>query len=142
MNVTMRVIQGKPAGKRLGFTPGEYYFGRGEECHVRPDSDWVSRQHCRLRVAPDGVFLRDLGSLNGTLVNGALLTQERRLAHGDQVQVGPLVFELLIEAAAQPPRTVVILAGSTAEAPAAPPAPDAGRAELTSTERRAVVPAD
>src|SRR6201993_772373 len=71
MKVKLLVVHGRPLGKALLFPSGEFVFGRGEECHVRPNSDWVSRQHCLLRVAEDGVHLRDLGSRNGTLVNGA-----------------------------------------------------------------------
>ena len=97
MNVKMLVVQGRPAGKRLHFSLGEYYFGRGAECQVRPNSEWVSRQHCLLRVTAAGIFLRDLGSHNGTLVNGELVHEERRLGHGDQVQLGQLVFEIQIE---------------------------------------------
>lgn len=93
----LRVIQGQPAGKNLTFTRGDFYFGRGAECQVRPNSEWVSRQHCLLRISPQGAFLRDLGSRNGTLVNGNLLHQERRLLHGDRIQIGPLVFEVQIE---------------------------------------------
>jgi pSer/pThr/pTyr-binding forkhead associated (FHA) protein len=91
------VVHGRPKGKSLVFGPGEYLFGRGDECHVRPNSDWVSRQHCLLRVAPDGVFLRDLGSRNGTLVNGKRVVDECPLQQGDHVQVGPLVFQVKIE---------------------------------------------
>jgi predicted component of type VI protein secretion system len=94
MTIELHVVQGRPSGKRLEFPPGEYYFGRGAECHVRPDSDWVSRQHCRLRVTRDAASIRDLGSRNGTLVNGRLVVGERLLLHGDQLQVGPLVFEV------------------------------------------------
>jgi pSer/pThr/pTyr-binding forkhead associated (FHA) protein len=97
MTVKMLVVQGRPSGKSLLFPTGEYYFGRGPECHVRPESEWVSRQHCLLRVTADGVFVRDLGSRNGTLVNGALVEGERQLQHGDQVQIGPLVFEVQLE---------------------------------------------
>jgi pSer/pThr/pTyr-binding forkhead associated (FHA) protein len=97
MKVTLRIVQGRPEGKSLLFPRGEYVFGRGTECHVRPNSDWVSRQHCLLRVTGDGAFLRDLGSRNGTLINGERLFEERELDHGDQVQVGPLVFEVVLE---------------------------------------------
>jgi pSer/pThr/pTyr-binding forkhead associated (FHA) protein len=125
MRVKLLVVQGKPAGKSLVFPVGEYVFGRGAECHIRPNSDWVSRQHCMLRVTPDAVFVRDLGSRNGTLVNGVRLLGERRLGPGDQLQVGPLVFELQPhEAAAQsapsrPAPTVEIAAHGidTAEMP-------------------------
>jgi pSer/pThr/pTyr-binding forkhead associated (FHA) protein len=97
MKVQLVVVQGCPTGKALPFPRGEFVFGRGVECHIRPNSDWVSRQHCLLRVTEDAVHLRDLGSRNGTLVNGARLRGERRLDHGDKVQVGPLVFQLEID---------------------------------------------
>src|SRR5438067_3420385 len=105
MDVKLVVVQGLPAGKSLSFPRGEYYFGRGAECHIRPASDWVSRQHCLLRVTADEVFIRDLGSRNGTLVNGMLVEGEQRLFAGDQLQIGPLVFEVQVEVispAAQP----------------------------------------
>ena len=97
MTVKLRIVQGRPEGKNMLFPQGEYVFGRGAECHVRPNSDWVSRQHCLLRVTSDGVFLRDLGSRNGTLINGTRLVEEVTLTHGDQLQIGPLVFEVVLE---------------------------------------------
>jgi pSer/pThr/pTyr-binding forkhead associated (FHA) protein len=97
MTVKLCVIQGRPAGKSLAFPTGEYYIGRGAECHIRPNSDWVSRQHCLLRVSGDTAFLKDLGSRNGTLVNGVLIAAERQLVHGDRVQFGPLVFEVRVD---------------------------------------------
>jgi pSer/pThr/pTyr-binding forkhead associated (FHA) protein len=97
MQIKLRIVQGRPRGKSMVFPRGEYVFGRGAECHVRPNSDWVSRQHCLLRVTAEGAFLRDLGSRNGTLINGNRLVEEHHLKHGDQVQVGPLVFEVLLE---------------------------------------------
>jgi len=100
MKVKLRIVQGRPEGKNMLFPHGEYVFGRGAECHVRPNSDWVSRQHCLLRVTADGAFLRDLGSRNGTLINGMRLVEEVPLKHGDQLQIGPLVFEVVLEAIA------------------------------------------
>ncbi|HXG08175.1 MAG TPA: FHA domain-containing protein [Gemmataceae bacterium] len=97
MNVKLVVVQGRDRGKALLFPFGEFLIGRGTECHLRPNSDWVSRQHCLLRVTPDGVFIRDLGSRNGTLVNGQRVIEERPLAGGDEIQVGPLVFQLQLE---------------------------------------------
>ncbi len=122
MTVKLLVVQGRPFGKTLLFPCGDYYFGRGPECHVRPESEWVSRQHCLLRVTADKVFVRDLGSRNGTLVNGELVEKERQLAHGDQVQIGPLVFEVQIEresastvSSGSSPEAVTLGAENTAE---------------------------
>jgi predicted component of type VI protein secretion system len=97
MNVKLLVVHGRPRGKSLLFPPGEYVFGRGTECHIRPNSDWVSRQHCMLRVLPDVLLIRDLGSRNGTLVNGVRVVGEQSLQQGDMLQVGPLVFEVQID---------------------------------------------
>jgi len=104
--VKLVVIQGRPKGKHFVFPPGDYYFGRGDECQVRLNSAMISRQHCLLRVKDTGVSVRDLGSRNGTLVNGVLISKEQRLRLGDQIQLGSLVLELQEEegeAAAAPP---------------------------------------
>jgi pSer/pThr/pTyr-binding forkhead associated (FHA) protein len=100
MILKLRVIQGKPAGKTLVFRPGgDYLLGRGDECHVRFNSDWVSRQHCLVRVRDTGAILRDLGSRNGTLINGLVCEGEQQLSDGDQIQVGPMTFEVTLEVA-------------------------------------------
>lgn len=94
MDVEMLVVQGRPHGKHLRFHDGEFVFGRGPECHIRPNSEWVSRQHCMLRVSNAGAIIRDLGSTNGTLVNGTRIVGDCCLNPGDTLQVGPLVFQV------------------------------------------------
>jgi pSer/pThr/pTyr-binding forkhead associated (FHA) protein len=98
MDVQMLVVQGKQRGQTIRFRQGEFVFGRGPECHVRPNSEWVSLQHCLLRVGADSVHIRDLGSTNGTLINGVRVIGERRLDPGDHVQIGPLVLQILFDA--------------------------------------------
>jgi len=94
MDVQLVVIKGNPRGRTLTFGPGEYLVGRGAECHIRPDSEWVSRQHCMFTVAAERILLKDLGSTNGTLVNGHRLIGERDIVHGDAIQIGPLVIQV------------------------------------------------
>lgn len=101
MILHLRVVRGKPAGKTLVFGPGNYLMGRGDECHVRFNSDWVSRQHCLMRVRDSEAVLSDLGSRNGTLINGRLCEPEQPLSHGDQLQIGPVTFEVVLQTAAQ-----------------------------------------
>jgi pSer/pThr/pTyr-binding forkhead associated (FHA) protein len=117
MNVKLLLVRGQPQGKTLLFPQGEFVFGRGEECQIRPNSSWVSRQHCLLRVTDAGAQLRDLGSTNGTLINGVRLIGERPLAPGDQIQVGPLVFEVLLEDASPVKRETGVHYLETAEIP-------------------------
>jgi pSer/pThr/pTyr-binding forkhead associated (FHA) protein len=96
MQLRMKVIRGKPKGHFLLFPPGEFLFGRGPECNVRPNSDLISRQHCMLQITEDDVKVRDLGSMNGTLVNGQLVVGERKLCNGDTLQLGPLVLQVVL----------------------------------------------
>jgi pSer/pThr/pTyr-binding forkhead associated (FHA) protein len=53
-------------------------------------------------VSGEGVFLRDLGSRNGTLVNGVRVIGEQHLQDGDHIQVGPLVLQLCLDRTAPP----------------------------------------
>jgi pSer/pThr/pTyr-binding forkhead associated (FHA) protein len=96
MSVKMKVVQGKPHGSFLEFPEGEFVVGRGPECHVRPNCELISRQHCLLRIRGQAVFVRDLGSTNGTLVNGTRLIEERTLGDGDTLQLGPLVLQVVV----------------------------------------------
>lgn len=71
-------------------------IGRGADAGLRLDHGMVSRQHAQICREPDGQFLlKDLGSRNGTAVNGIILTQ-RMLAHGDQIIIGPFTLTLNI----------------------------------------------
>jgi pSer/pThr/pTyr-binding forkhead associated (FHA) protein len=137
MKVKLRIVQGRPEGKSMLFPHGEYVFGRGAECHVRPNSDWVSRQHCLLRVTGDGAFLRDLGSRNGTLINGTRLVEECALQHGDQVQIGPLVFEVVLEESANE-ATPTVAAKGVETVSQHPPAPDTAVRALDTAEMQAL----
>jgi len=74
---------------------GELEIGRGMECFLRIDDELVSRRHARLIVAPDRVTFEDLGSRNGSRVNGVPVTGQRVLGIGDEVEIGAQTFRLL-----------------------------------------------
>jgi hypothetical protein len=64
-------------------------IGRGAENAVRLDGDdFASTRHAMLEPRPDGLWVEDVGSTNGTFVNGARVTTARLLAPGDIVRVG------------------------------------------------------
>lgn len=99
MKVQLIVVQGKSEGKTIPLTGPVFRIGRGETCHLRPNSERVSREHAEIVVTADSVAIRDLGSRNGTLVNGKALTHPLTLRDRDLVQVGPLIFAIsLLEA--------------------------------------------
>ena len=64
-------------------------IGRGSQNDIAlPDDDYASARHARFEPRQDGVWLQDLGSTNGTYLNGARLERPRRLTPGDIVRVG------------------------------------------------------
>jgi pSer/pThr/pTyr-binding forkhead associated (FHA) protein len=64
-------------------------IGRGPANDVPlPEDEYASTRHVRVEPRRDGIWVEDIGSTNGTFVNGIRLTRERRLAPGDVVRVG------------------------------------------------------
>jgi pSer/pThr/pTyr-binding forkhead associated (FHA) protein len=90
-------MHGSSAGKEIAIPPAQFVIGRDEGCHLRPRSDAVSRRHCALLMDDKQVIIQDFGSKNGTLVNGQRIEGTQVLNHGDELQVGPLRFEVVIE---------------------------------------------
>ena len=92
----LKVVSGKQAGQTIPLPIGKFLIGREEDCHLRPNSDLVSRHHCVFLVDEYGVRLRDLGSTNGTFINGEKLVGSKPLEQGHIVECGGLKFEVLI----------------------------------------------
>src|SRR5258707_107364 len=74
---------------------GTIVVGRDPECDVSEDGDaLLSRRHTEFTLGPKGVIVRDLGSRNGTFVNG-VKTAEGPINPGDVVQIGHLLVRLV-----------------------------------------------
>jgi len=113
--ITLTITEGRFQGKEHTFE-GRLLctVGRSEECDVRLPSDLefldVSRRHCLLDINPPEIHVSDLGSLNGTYVNGVKIGQRARgqlggealprvgaemvLHDGDEIRVGGTVFRV------------------------------------------------
>src|SRR5438093_356930 len=74
--------------------PGAYVLGRNEDCELRVEAELVSRKHTRFTVQDDGVLIEDLGSSNGTFINGERVTGSSRVAPSQKIQVGKATVEL------------------------------------------------
>src|SRR5262249_46949151 len=66
-------------------------FGRSRQATVYVESEKVSRMHARVRRTGDVIEVEDLGSRNGTRVNGDKIESIHRLASGDEVSIGPIL---------------------------------------------------
>jgi pSer/pThr/pTyr-binding forkhead associated (FHA) protein len=99
MKVQLIVVQGKPEGKIIPLQIPTFRIGRDDTCHLRPNSEQVSREHAEFTITPEKVVVRDLGSRNGTFVNNQVLTAPYTLKDRDLIQVGALTFAISIEGA-------------------------------------------
>jgi serine phosphatase RsbU (regulator of sigma subunit) len=73
-------------------TKAEIVLGRLPECDIQLNSNMVSRRHAQVRQRDGGFFVEDLGSGNGTFVNGQKIEAPTRLKTGDRVKFGPILF--------------------------------------------------
>jgi DNA-binding response OmpR family regulator len=89
------VGQGPVAGARFPLTRPVTILGRAEDCDVQLDDPLASRRHAEVRRETWRYVLIDLGSRNGTLVNGEAITTPHHLQHGDAISLAsiPLRFE-------------------------------------------------
>jgi pSer/pThr/pTyr-binding forkhead associated (FHA) protein len=102
MKFELVVLQNGVEGKRIALTASLFKIGRGETCNLRPNSERVSREHAEFTLKNEALFVRDLGSRNGTLVNGKPVAESTQLSRGDQVTVGPLSFVIAIDGSTAP----------------------------------------
>ncbi len=80
-------LAGPIAGRRYKLGEGEYVIGRRSDCQIFVPDMRVSRQHARLWRPASGWTLEDLGSNNGTYVNGVRLQQSTPLKHDDEITI-------------------------------------------------------
>ena len=121
----LHVIGGKHSGQVVPLNRRKFLIGRETDCQLRPNSELVSRHHCVFGIDEYSVRLRDLGSTNGTTVNGKRIVKEVTLVAGDRVTVGNLDFEfrLLNPASASGVETDVPNIETMMEIPSTPATP-------------------
>lgn len=129
-SIQLRITEGSAKGKVFDFAAHDtFLLGRHPDCHVHlPDDSFVSRHHFILEVCPPQACVRDLGSRNGTYVNGRKVGGRKEgetpeegarraypevtLKHGDRIHVGDTALEVAVKQSAP-----------AAAVPAAPPVP-------------------
>jgi len=97
MQERLKILQGSNAGKEIKLPAPKCVIGRGDDCHLRPQSDAISRRHCVVITTENEAVVRDLNSRNGTFVNNERVAEESVLLAGDVLRVGPLEFEVAVE---------------------------------------------
>jgi len=93
MQVNLKVTAGPYKGRIFSFAQHDtFLIGRNPEAHLcLPDDRYFSRNHCLLEMNPPHSFLRDLGSTNGTFLNGQRV-KDASLNNGDRIQCGETIL--------------------------------------------------
>ncbi|WP_339733755.1 FHA domain-containing protein [uncultured Gimesia sp.] len=85
---------GKYQGKKLKLPERDITVGRDLECDIRVSDSDVSRTHCQILIRDGKLLVDDLESRNGTFINDIAIQTKTPLHPGDQLRIGPMVFEL------------------------------------------------
>jgi pSer/pThr/pTyr-binding forkhead associated (FHA) protein len=99
MEFTFAVFRAGEYLQTLVIDRRSFVIGRSTDCDVRLDSRSVSRQHCEMKLKRAGLTIKDLGSRNGTIVNGKVIVAGTRvlIRETDCIQIGK--FSLRFEQA-------------------------------------------
>ncbi|MBW2455769.1 MAG: FHA domain-containing protein, partial [Deltaproteobacteria bacterium] len=89
------LLGGTYGERQYDVNKGQMTIGRDPAFEIIVDADGVSRRHAIIHNAEGVVTLEDLGSTNGTLLNGERVTEPTQLAEDDLIQVGAAVFKYL-----------------------------------------------
>lgn len=87
---TLEIQSGKYQGRTVRVGEAELLVGRDEAAKVRIGSTEVSRRHCTLKAQSNGILVTDLGSSNGTFINGIPISGPQLLVPGDMLTIGPM----------------------------------------------------
>jgi FHA domain/Transcriptional regulatory protein, C terminal len=93
-------------GRQFPLMQGANVIGRGADAAIQIDSPGVSRHHARIVVAHGEATLDDLGSKNGTDLNGKRITTSHRMSDGDEIRLGAIVLTFRISSPTTPTETV------------------------------------
>ncbi len=91
----LEVDDGSSRPRRIALEGESFVIGRGRDAELHLDVDGVSRKHARITRVGQALSLVDLGSKNGTFLNGERI-DVAALHHGDRIQLGPVTLRFLL----------------------------------------------
>lgn len=104
MNVNLVLFRKNGKQKSFQLPSSVTVIGRHNDCDLHAPLMSVSKRHCQLTCNDGALRIRDLGSRNGTYVNGQRI-DETEIKAGDRVKIGPLMFLLQIDGQPENPES-------------------------------------
>ena len=101
------VLSGEVPGSEFLLEKRQVKVGRGGDNEISVDDHAMSKEHAVFEFSDNCFRIRDLGSMNGTLLNGSEI-RVAELKHGDRIQMGGHTFQLVLEKRKLRPRTYVL----------------------------------
>jgi pSer/pThr/pTyr-binding forkhead associated (FHA) protein/tetratricopeptide (TPR) repeat protein len=95
--ISIEVVHGPDLGKKKRVRGGRMIIGRGDGCDLKLTDTSASRRHIELIVGFSGAAVRDLGSGNGSKLNGEPLEDETPLKHNDEIIIGTTILKVVDE---------------------------------------------
>ncbi|MEE8141556.1 MAG: FHA domain-containing protein [Planctomycetota bacterium] len=99
LNAVLEVVEGGKIGQQIPLQGPSVKIGRHPNCHIRPNSKFVSGHHCTIDFRPVSLYLEDLSSTNGTSLNGVPIHRPTALRDGDIIRLGECAVKLHLYAA-------------------------------------------
>jgi pSer/pThr/pTyr-binding forkhead associated (FHA) protein len=90
----LTITQGAQAGETATFVDNVILIGRGADCQLILEDDYVSTRHARVVNGAEGVYAEDLGSTNGTYVNNQRITAPTTIGLADTLRIGKTILNL------------------------------------------------
>jgi|SRR5580704_2989218 hypothetical protein len=92
----LQVLSGNCSGQRIALDFRRFVVGAERDCNFRPIGPLLSRHHCVFKKDEYSLRVRDLGSTNGTFVNGRRIFSEAILKPGDEVRIADVTFHVVL----------------------------------------------
>lgn len=118
---SLQIVSGLNAGQVYPLAEREVIVGRDVTCSIVLPYRTVSRAHARIMRMPDGYYIEDLQSVNGTAVNGKRIERRTRLVHRDRVRIHDIVLAFVDEEETDDSTVVTSPSPQTSESAASSP---------------------
>lgn len=96
-SITLEITEGPGKGRRCALQAGENVLGRSIDAQVQLEDHQVSREHACITVEGEDIKIQDMGSAQGTVLNGRLLMGADFLFDNDQIRIGPYTLRISVQ---------------------------------------------